>query len=68
MTPFFRGRQNWTNRPRPLVSSLTAGGGGVIDPETANWFTDRLTFSAIATLNVVHNGFPFVAVTVLAGC
>ena len=35
--------------------------------ETTNWFTERLTFYAIATLNVVHHGFPFVAVTVLAG-
>ena len=40
---------------------------GVVDPETTNWFTERLPFYAIATLNVVHHGFPFVAVTVLAG-
>jgi N,N'-diacetylchitobiose transport system permease protein len=32
-----------------------------------NWFTDRWTFYAIVLLNVVHHGFPFVAVTVLAG-
>jgi N,N'-diacetylchitobiose transport system permease protein len=40
---------------------------GLVDPDTTNWFDDRLTFFAIATLNVVHHGFPFVAVTVLAG-
>jgi len=40
---------------------------GMVDPETTNWFTERLPFYAIATLNVVHHGFPFVAVTVLAG-
>ena len=40
---------------------------GLIDPDTTNWFTERLPFYAIATLNVVHHGFPFVAVTVLAG-
>jgi len=40
---------------------------GLVDPDTTNWFDDRSTFYAIATLNVVHHGFPFVAVTVLAG-
>ena len=40
---------------------------GLVDPETTNWFTERIPFYAIATLNVVHHGFPFVAVTVLAG-
>lgn len=40
---------------------------GMVDPATTNWFAERFTFYAIATLNVVHHGFPFVAVTVLAG-
>jgi len=40
---------------------------GVVDPDATNWFDDRLLFHVIATLNVVHHGFPFVAVTVLAG-
>ncbi|PFG43841.1 carbohydrate ABC transporter membrane protein 1 (CUT1 family) [Isoptericola jiangsuensis] len=31
-----------------------------------NWFTDRWSFYAIVLLNIVHHGFPFVAVTVLA--
>jgi N,N'-diacetylchitobiose transport system permease protein len=43
------------------------GALGMIDPAATNWFTERLPFYAIATLNVVHHGFPFVAVTVLAG-
>jgi N,N'-diacetylchitobiose transport system permease protein len=40
---------------------------GIADRDTTNWFDDRWSFYAIATLNVVHHGFPFVAVTVLAG-
>ncbi|MDS1271989.1 sugar ABC transporter permease [Lipingzhangella sp. LS1_29] len=32
-----------------------------------NWFRERLPFYAIVTLNIVHNGFPFVAITVFAG-
>ncbi len=40
---------------------------GLADPDTTNWFTERLPFFAIATLNVVHHGFPFVAITILAG-
>jgi len=43
------------------------GGLGLVDPDSTNWFTERLPFYAIATLNVVHHGFPFVAITVLAG-
>ncbi|CAM3598188.1 carbohydrate ABC transporter permease [Occultella aeris] len=49
-----------------LVASVLAG-LGIIEPGTVNWYTDRLGFYAIATLNVVHHGFPFVAITVLAG-
>ncbi|MFK5584217.1 carbohydrate ABC transporter permease [Serinicoccus sp. LYQ131] len=40
---------------------------GLVDLATQNLFTERGWFYAIATLNVVHHGFPFVAVTVLAG-
>ncbi len=40
---------------------------GLIGADGVNWFTERLTFYAIVTLNIVHHGFPFVAVTVLAG-
>ncbi len=38
---------------------------GLMDDPT-NWFTNRFLFYAVAILNVVHHGFPFVAVTVLA--
>ncbi|WP_017627217.1 carbohydrate ABC transporter permease [Nocardiopsis chromatogenes] len=40
---------------------------GALGPEGLNWFADRLFFYGIVTLNIVHHGFPFVAVTVLAG-
>jgi N,N'-diacetylchitobiose transport system permease protein len=43
------------------------GAFGLVDPATWNPFADRLTFYAVAALNVVHHGFPFVALTVLAG-
>ncbi|WP_460797062.1 carbohydrate ABC transporter permease [Microbacterium sp. GXF0217] len=39
---------------------------GLIDGPV-NWFTNQWSFYAIVLLNVVHHGFPFVAVTVLAG-
>lgn len=39
---------------------------GLIDGGV-NWFTNQLSFYAIVLLNVVHHGFPFVAITVLAG-
>ncbi|GAA1984565.1 sugar ABC transporter permease [Isoptericola halotolerans] len=38
-----------------------------LQDQPVNWFTDRWSFYAIVLLNVVHHGFPFVAVTVLAG-
>jgi N,N'-diacetylchitobiose transport system permease protein len=40
---------------------------GLVDAATANPFSGRLSFYAVAALNVVHHGFPFVALTVLAG-
>jgi N,N'-diacetylchitobiose transport system permease protein len=40
---------------------------GLVDAATANPFAGRLSFYAVAALNVVHHGFPFVAITVLAG-
>jgi N,N'-diacetylchitobiose transport system permease protein len=39
---------------------------GLMD-ESINWFTNQWSFYAIVLLNVVHHGFPFVAITVLAG-
>lgn len=41
-------------------------GLGLID-EPVNWFTNRWAFYGIVLLNVVHHGFPFVAITILAG-
>jgi N,N'-diacetylchitobiose transport system permease protein len=52
---------------RDGVVMRALGALGLIDPAATNWFTERLPFYGIATLNVVHHGFPFVAVTVLAG-
>ncbi|MGH3587226.1 MAG: carbohydrate ABC transporter permease, partial [Pseudonocardia sp.] len=43
------------------------GALGLVDPATWNPFADRLSFYTVAGLNVVHHGFPFVALTVLAG-
>jgi N,N'-diacetylchitobiose transport system permease protein len=40
---------------------------GLVDAATANPFSGRMSFYAVAALNVVHHGFPFVALTVLAG-
>jgi N,N'-diacetylchitobiose transport system permease protein len=40
---------------------------GLTDAATANPFASRISFYGVATLNVVHHGFPFVALTVLAG-
>lgn len=40
---------------------------GLMDAGSYNWFTNRWTFYGIATLNVVYHGFPFIAVTMLAG-
>ena len=34
-----------------------------LQDEPVNWFTNRYTFYAIVLLNVVHHGFPFVAIT-----
>ncbi|WP_025156262.1 carbohydrate ABC transporter permease [Leifsonia aquatica] len=35
--------------------------------ESFNWFTNPFTFYGIVLLNIIHHGFPFVAITVLAG-
>jgi len=44
----------------------TLKGLGLMD-ESFNWFTNPFTFYGIVALNIVHHGFPFVAITVLAG-
>lgn len=57
----------WLFDPLNGLVATTLANVGVIEPGTVNWFTDRIGFYAIATLNIVHHGFPFVAITVLAG-
>lgn len=57
----------WIFDPLNGLVSTVLGSLGIIDPATTNWFAERLSFYAIATLNVVHHGFPFVAITLLAG-
>ncbi|MFZ3561401.1 carbohydrate ABC transporter permease [Streptomyces sp. BH055] len=52
----------WLFQPGDGLFSALVGGS-----DSSNWFTDRLSFYAIGTLNVVHHGFPFVAITVFAG-
>jgi N,N'-diacetylchitobiose transport system permease protein len=48
-----------------LVGQLLQGLGILDEPH--NWFTDRWSFYAVVLVNVIHHGFPFVAITVLAG-
>lgn len=57
----------WLFDPLGGAAVQALGAAGLVDPADTNWFTGRLGFYAIATLNVVHHSFPFVAVTVLAG-
>jgi N,N'-diacetylchitobiose transport system permease protein len=57
----------WIFDPVEGVVSAAAQWLGLVPPGGENWFTDRVTFFAIVVINVVHHGFPFVALTVLAG-
>ena len=50
---------------RGIVNS-TLMAMGLMD-EPYNWFTNQWTFYGIVLLNVIHHGFPFVAVSILAG-
>ncbi|WP_130798139.1 carbohydrate ABC transporter permease [Streptomyces otsuchiensis] len=67
--PAVTGTYAWIWIFDPLNGPVSAGldGLGMIEPRETNWFTDRWSFYAIAVLNVVHHGFPFVAITVFAG-
>ncbi|MEE1930492.1 sugar ABC transporter permease [Streptomyces sp. TRM 70351] len=67
--PAVTGTYVWVWLFDPLGGAVVQGLGafGLVEPTETNWFTGRLSFYAIATLNVVHHGFPFVAVTVFAG-
>ncbi len=57
----------WIFDPRNGIVTAGAEALGLVEQGGHNWFTDRLSFYAIVALNVIHHGFPFVAVTVLAG-
>lgn len=57
----------WMFDPVDGIVTDSAATLGLIEAGEENWFTQRVPFYAIVTLNVVHHGFPFVAITVLAG-
>jgi N,N'-diacetylchitobiose transport system permease protein len=57
----------WVFDPVDGVVSTAAQALGLVDAGGENWFTNRYAFFAIVVINVVHHGFPFVALTVLAG-
>lgn len=57
----------WLFDPLNGLVAQSLGAVGLVDPGASNWFQNRLLFYAIAALNVVYHGFPFIAVTVLAG-
>src|SRR5690625_2939464 len=57
----------WLFDPQSGLVISTLDSMGLMQPGSVNWFTNRLTFYGIATINVVYHGFPFIAVTVLAG-
>lgn len=57
----------WLFDPLDGLVSTVLTALGLFDPSTTNWFTDQVSFYAIAALNVIHHGFPFVAITILAG-
>lgn len=57
----------WTFNPVDGLVSEAAQALGLVDAGGENWFTNRYAFFAIVVVNVVHHGFPFVALTVLAG-
>ncbi|WP_137122565.1 carbohydrate ABC transporter permease [Segeticoccus rhizosphaerae] len=57
----------WIFDPDSGVVRKMLQGVGLLGPEGFNWFTERLSFYAIATLNVIHHGYPFIAITIFAG-
>ncbi|MDE9367596.1 sugar ABC transporter permease [Luteipulveratus sp. YIM 133132] len=57
----------WIFDPDSGIVRRTLIALGLLDPEGFNWFTDRLSFYAIAVLNVIHHGYPFIAITIFAG-
>jgi len=66
--PAVTGTYVWTfifDADRGIFNDMLLGLGIIDGP--VNWFTNQWSFYAIVLLNVVHHGFPFVAITVLAG-
>ena len=66
--PAVTGTYVWTfifDADRGIFNTVLKDLGLMDDP--VNWFTNQWSFYAIVLLNVVHHGFPFVAITVLAG-
>lgn len=57
----------WLFDPLSGLVASTLDDLGLMEAGSFNWFTNRWTFYAIAALNVVYHGFPFIAVTMLAG-
>ncbi|PWH06556.1 sugar ABC transporter permease [Brachybacterium endophyticum] len=57
----------WLFDPLNGLVANTLDALGIMEAGSWNWFDDRWAFYAIATANVVYHGFPFIAVTVLAG-
>src|SRR5690625_5878177 len=57
----------WLFDPQSGLVISTLDSMGLMQPGSVNWFTNRLTFYGIATINVVYHGFPFIAVTLLDG-
>ncbi|WP_052591902.1 carbohydrate ABC transporter permease [Luteipulveratus mongoliensis] len=57
----------WVFDPDSGIFRRTLQSIGLLGPEGTNWFLDRMSFYAIAALNVIHHGFPFVAITIFAG-
>jgi len=66
--PAVTGTYVWTwifDADRGVFNALLQQWGLIDGP--VNWFTNQWAFYGIVLLNIVHHGFPFVAVTVLAG-
>ncbi len=57
----------WLFNPLSGFVASVLDGIGVYEAGSVNWFADRWSFYGIAALNVIYHGFPFIAVTMLAG-
>ena len=57
----------WIFDPDSGVVRRLLGSMGLIGPDGFNWFTERLSFYAIVSANVIHHSYPFIAITVFAG-